>query len=120
MLSKTDINPMLLNIALIIGGVVLICLAGTLPEDALKDRVEEVTSGGALFLTMIVQFLIFLPIGRIIFKAYNENKKALCLSVGAFGVGLVAFSSFVVLPLIDGAFSMAGDSFIDYINIISK
>lgn len=120
MLGKKDTAPMLLNIALIIGGVVLVCIAGTLPEANLKERVADVTSGSALFLTMIIQFLILLPVGRIIFNAYNENKKALCLSIGVFGVGLVAFSSFVVLPFMESSFSMAGDSFIDYINAIAK
>ncbi len=120
MFNKADINPMLLNIALIIGGVVLVCLAGTLPEDILKERVADVASGGAIFSALTIQLLILLPIARVIFSAYSENRKALLLSVGVFGVGLIAFSLFVVLPFMEEVFSMAGDSFIDYINEIAR
>ncbi|MEM0550454.1 MULTISPECIES: hypothetical protein [Aeromonas] len=120
MLGKNDVYPMLLNIALIVGGVVLVCVAGTLPEASLREHVADTASGAALFVTLVVQLLILLPVGKFIFNSYKENKKSLCLCIGFFGVGLVVFSQFVLLPFMDQLYSLVGNVFIEYVKNISN
>lgn len=120
MLGKNDVVPMLLNISLIIGGVALICIAGTLPETTLRQYVEVAASGAASAVMFVFQSLILLLVGLVAFNFYKSGKKFLCLCVGFFGFGFVLFLGVALLPFVDSLYSWAGDYFINYIKAISK
>ncbi|EPU1978645.1 hypothetical protein ACVVI9_003978 [Escherichia coli] len=120
MLGKNDVVPMLLNISLIIGGVALICIAGTLPETTLRQYVEDAASGAASIVMFVFQSLILIFVGGVAFNCYKSDKKLLCLCVGFFGFGFVLFLGVVLLPFVESLYSWAGDYFMNYIKAVSK
>lgn len=116
MLTKNDIFPMFVNVSLIIGGVVLICLAGT--DESLTQHVQASVTWTTSICTFIVNSIIALATFKAALKLWS-SRRYLCAGVVMIGIGLLTASQVFLLPFVDQTFGAAGDYFIQYVNIIS-
>lgn len=116
MLTKNDMFPMFVNVSLIIGGVVLICLAGT--DESLTQHVQV----SVTWMTSICTFMVSSIIALATFKAAHKfwsSRRYLCVGVVMIGIGLLTAIQVFLLPFVAQTIGAAGDYFIEYVNFIS-
>jgi hypothetical protein len=117
MLTKNDIFPMFVNVSLIIGGVVLICLAGT--DESLTQHVQASVTWTTSICTFIVNSIIALATFNASLKLWN-GRRYLCVGVIALGIGLLTATQVFLLPFLEQTFGATGDYFVEYVKLISN
>lgn len=120
MLGRDDIVPMLLNVILIISGVIIVCMAGSLPDESLSRHVTETASAITRLVAFAINTLIALGTYRIASKLYQHKKRYVCVGCIAAGVGMIIVMENILLPLAGAAFEYLGNIFIGYVSLISK
>lgn len=116
MLTKNDIFPMFVNVSLIIGGVVLICLAGT--DESLTQHVQASVNWTTSICTFMVSSIIALATFKAALKLWS-SRRYLCVGVVMIGIGLLTATQVFLVPFVAQTMGAAGDYFVEYVNRIS-
>ncbi len=116
MFGKADLFPMLVNVGLIVGGVMLVCVAGT--DALLEQHVKSSVTGVASVWTFMVNSIILFFTAKVVLILWHKQR-CLCAGVVALGVGILTATRVFLLPLLDQTLGALGKYFIEYVNIIS-